>query len=341
MNSEDITSLCASLSINSCDGPVQLLDDRLKVEAINRLSLCLVGRILTRKWVNRDAFIRVIGKIWQVKKGLDIESVSGNTFTFHFRDEYDLVKVMAGSPWSFDNALIAMEKPTGMGTIEALSFSQADFWVQIHQIPLLCMTREIGRFLGGMIGKVLDIDGGSSGDCVGKFMRVRIQIDITKSLKRCLRVDIMGDGVETILILRYERLPNHCFKCGMINHFTSECVEDDLCPTVNGKVEYHFGAWLRASGAQNKSTYNSQRGSFFSPVKGKEMNPVVAAGIEISPILNVSDKGDDIMDLVSTLMCDPSEPQEQEELAGDRRRSMKKDVRPQENGSINGGCRSH
>ncbi|TXG52603.1 hypothetical protein EZV62_021772 [Acer yangbiense] len=170
MSSEDITSLCASLSINARDGPVQLLDNSLKCEAINRLSLCLVGKVLSSKWVNREAFMRVIGKIWQVKKRFDIESVSGNTFTFHFRDKYDLDMVILGGPWSFDNALIVLEKPVGMGTIESLCFSQTDFWVQIHQIPIICMTREIGRFLGGMIGEVLDIDGGNSRDCVGKFI---------------------------------------------------------------------------------------------------------------------------------------------------------------------------
>ncbi|KAK4844925.1 hypothetical protein QYF36_026091 [Acer negundo] len=49
--------------------------------------------------------MRVIGKIWQVKSGLDIESVSGNIFTFHFREMYDLERVISGDPWSFDNVL--------------------------------------------------------------------------------------------------------------------------------------------------------------------------------------------------------------------------------------------
>ncbi|KAK0579501.1 hypothetical protein LWI29_027210 [Acer saccharum] len=131
--------------------------------------------------------MRVIGKIWQVRKGMDIESITGNTFTFHFRDAYDLERVFSGGPWNFNNALLAMERPIGKGTIESLKFSQADFWVQIHQVPLLCMTREIGRFLGGMIGEVLEVDGGSSGDCVGKFMKVRVRVNIEKSLTRCLR----------------------------------------------------------------------------------------------------------------------------------------------------------
>ncbi|KAK3193471.1 hypothetical protein Dsin_024781 [Dipteronia sinensis] len=240
MDSEDIASLCASLSISECDGHVQLLDGKIMAEAINRLSLCVVGKVLSRKIVNRDAFIRVIGKIWQIKQGMDIKPVTGNTFSFHFRDEHDL-KVVSGSPWCFDNALIVLERPVSMGTIDSLVLNQADFWVQIHQVPLLCMTMEIGRFLGGMIGIVLEVYGGTSGDCVGKFLRIRVQVDITRPLKRYLQVDIFENKTETIMVLRYERLPNHCFRCEMVDHTTSECREKESGPIVNGKEVFPFG----------------------------------------------------------------------------------------------------
>ena len=115
--------MCISLSINNRDGPTQLLNDKLMIEAKHRLSLCIVGKVLSNKRVNREAFMRVIGKIWQIRKGMEIESVTGNTFSFHFRDAYDLERVMLGGPWSFDNALLAMERPVGKGTIKSLRFN--------------------------------------------------------------------------------------------------------------------------------------------------------------------------------------------------------------------------
>ena len=135
MELEDISDLCESLSISGRDGPIQVLNDKLRVEAKQRLSLCVVGKILSSKRVNCEAFMRVIGKIWQVRKGLDIESVTGNTFTFHFKDAYDLQKVLSGSPWNFDNALLALERPEGKGTIESLNFSQTDFWYRYIRFP--------------------------------------------------------------------------------------------------------------------------------------------------------------------------------------------------------------
>ncbi|KAK3198819.1 hypothetical protein Dsin_022234 [Dipteronia sinensis] len=64
---------------------------------MHRMSLCVVGKVLSNIKVNREAFMRVFRRIWQVDKGLDIESVTGNMFTFHFRDEDDMSRVISGS----------------------------------------------------------------------------------------------------------------------------------------------------------------------------------------------------------------------------------------------------
>ncbi|KAI9191506.1 hypothetical protein LWI28_009288 [Acer negundo] len=50
------------------------------------------------------------------------------------------------------------------------------------------------------------------------------------------------------MVLRYERLPNHCFKCGRVDHVTKECTGNDRIPVVNGIEKLPFGIWLRASG---------------------------------------------------------------------------------------------
>ncbi|KAK2640225.1 hypothetical protein Ddye_028020, partial [Dipteronia dyeriana] len=158
--------------------------------------------------------------------------------------EHDLDKVVYGGPWSFDNSLIVMERTIGTGTIDSLKFTRAKFWVQIHQVPLLCMIKAIGNFLGGMIGQVLAVDGGASGVCVGKFLRVRVRVDITRPLKCCLRVDNFGDKTEKVMILHYERLPNHCFQCGMIDHTMIECLKQVSCSTIMGNEEFPLGIWI-------------------------------------------------------------------------------------------------
>ena len=127
MDPEDIARLCGSLSLLEHGGHVQNLDEHLKFATIDKMTLCLVGKILSNKPINRDVFMRVIGRIWQVKKGLSIEFVTSNVFAFHFQDLEESQKVLSRGPWSFDEALMVLETSVGTEMIENMVFKHVDF----------------------------------------------------------------------------------------------------------------------------------------------------------------------------------------------------------------------
>ncbi|KAI9186115.1 hypothetical protein LWI28_013898 [Acer negundo] len=137
-SSEDVSRLCASLSLIEREGPVRKLGENIKVAGIQRLLVSLVWKILTRKVVNREAFMRVIGRIWHVSKRVEIDSLTGNIFSFHFKDVDYRHRVFSSAPWYFDNALLVLEEPVEKGSIETMAFNTCELWVQIYQVPLLC-----------------------------------------------------------------------------------------------------------------------------------------------------------------------------------------------------------
>ena len=49
------------------------------------------------------------------------------------------------------------------------------------------------------------------------YLRVRVKIDVTKKLVRGKKVMIEG-GEQRWINFRYERLPNFCYRCGLLNH---------------------------------------------------------------------------------------------------------------------------
>ncbi|KAK3225783.1 hypothetical protein Dsin_005645 [Dipteronia sinensis] len=215
MGSEDIAKLCANLTLLETEGQLICLRDGLKAAGLKRLALSLVGKVLTNKLVN-----------------------------YEFKSMEDRRRILAGGPWTFGGALIILEEPTGKGDIEKMSFSTTEFWVQTHRVSLLCITKEIGHFLGGMVGVVMDMDVGTLGDCSGEFLRVRVTVDIAKPLRGCLRVDVLGDGEETMMLLRYERLPTHCFWCGRLGHSTSECMDKSITREGTGSIVEAVGLGL-------------------------------------------------------------------------------------------------
>ncbi|KAL5793652.1 hypothetical protein ACOSP7_002246 [Xanthoceras sorbifolium] len=117
MDVEEIARLCASLSISEIDGPTCRVEGEVKRLGCSDVNYCLVGKVLSCKKVNQEAF-----------RG-------------------------------------------------------------VYNIPLMCMNRGMAKLIAEQIGEVVEILGESK-ECRGRFLKVKVQIDISRSLKRVVRLDV-------------------------------------------------------------------------------------------------------------------------------------------------------
>ncbi|KAH7564851.1 hypothetical protein JRO89_XS09G0041000 [Xanthoceras sorbifolium] len=124
---------------------------------------------------------------------------------------------------------------------------------------MMCMTLKIGQFLGDQIGSVREVDAGAFEDCLGKYIRVRVEIDIGKPLQRFLKVNLGSSAKDVVMLLSYERLPEYCFECGMMGHSIRE-YDCGLGPGGRGKDEVAYGLWMREASSL-KSLNGRVRGS--------------------------------------------------------------------------------
>ncbi|KAL5821568.1 hypothetical protein ACOSQ3_023450 [Xanthoceras sorbifolium] len=212
-----------------------------------KLELCLVGKLCMNRMVNREAFRMIIPRIWKLRQAVDIEVIGANIFMFSFACPMDRRRALAGGrPWCLDHGLLVLEEPTGKGELTKMRFDRVMFWIQIHNTPLLCMNKETCSFHGSLIGEVVEVDSSMAGECFGKYLQVRVWVDLTKALKRFLRVAMAADEPETILLLKYERLPDFCTHCGLVGHVLHDCL---LTPVggFKGEEDRKFCAWLRAT----------------------------------------------------------------------------------------------
>ncbi|KAL5857646.1 hypothetical protein ACOSQ3_005104 [Xanthoceras sorbifolium] len=246
MEATDIAKLCETLSLSEKEGPIVHLDASLKKIGMDKMNLCSVGKIISSKIINREAFCTVIPKIWKMAQDVEIEVLSTNVFVFHFRNLRDRQRILTGGPWNFDRSLLVLEQPRGNGYVDTMSFSMVEFWVQVHNVPLVCMTKDIGLFIGRQIVEVYEIDLGATGDCYGKFLHIKILVDVRKPLRRCVRIDLDGSGTISTMLLKYERLPEFCFQCGILGHATRECLDLNH-EIMGGSQKFEYGTWLRAT----------------------------------------------------------------------------------------------
>ncbi|KAL3524845.1 hypothetical protein ACH5RR_013217 [Cinchona calisaya] len=144
-----------------------------------------------------------------------------NHVLFQFTAMAGMKKVMEGVSWTLDKNIVLLKDFNGDVQPSKLKFRDCTFWVRLYSLPLNHMDAESGYFLGNKIGTTLIVDGDD--DCMawGKFLRVRVSIDINKSLPRFIK--LLFGGVSNIIFFQYKRLQNFCYHYGLLGHGEKDC----------------------------------------------------------------------------------------------------------------------
>ncbi|ONI21323.1 hypothetical protein PRUPE_2G059100 [Prunus persica] len=111
----------------------------------------------------------------EVVKVEELEELHAEPFLMN---EFDKRKIMQESPWNFDRALLLFGAKYGWVDPIILPLDSPCFWVE-----------RIGNFLGTCIA----VGCGLNGDCLGCFLRIRVNLKITEPLKRHVTLRLAPD----------------------------------------------------------------------------------------------------------------------------------------------------
>jgi hypothetical protein len=212
---------------------------------------CLVGKLWADKVVNKEAFKSVLSGLWRTAEGVVFKEVQDNMWLFEFADEEDKARVMAGRPWSFDRHILVLNEFNGNIPPSQMDFSRSPFWIQAHEMPLVCMTKGVGTKIGRSIGELHEVDVAGDGVGWGRCLRMRVTIDLTQPLERGRALHL--DGHSHWIEFKYEKLPTFCFYCGRLVHGKQGCPERPYMHRNSDNVAKQWGVWLRADSGRRKS----------------------------------------------------------------------------------------
>lgn len=73
---------------------------------------------------------------------------------------------------------------------------------------------------------------------------MRVRLDVTKKLVRGKKITVGGEESRWVNF-KYERLPNFCYRCGLLSHALKDCPNQDECTNQNENEDLQYEAWMR------------------------------------------------------------------------------------------------
>ncbi|XP_058741861.1 uncharacterized protein LOC131614267 [Vicia villosa] len=208
----------------------------------------LAGKLWTDNSFNSRAFTSTMTGAWKLKNPVEIQELSKNLYLFRFATKRDLESVLRNGPWSFDRNLLILTRVSGEEQPSALNMHFGTFWVRIYELPLMLRTESMARKLGGILGSLEEVDQNEA-HRNGRFLRIKVSIDLNQPLKRGTMVRFKEKNLR--IYFKYERLPTFCFVCGKVGHQLKDCDSvEDLSEEGFEELdeqELSYGTWLRAS----------------------------------------------------------------------------------------------
>lgn len=211
-------------------------------------SRTLVGKLWTETPYNTRAFKQTILQAWRARNPVEIQDLNKNLFLFKFTSKREADLVCKNGPWSFDRNILVLNRISGTEQPSELAMNRSSFWVRVYDLPLKLRSEAMAQKLGNILG-VFEEMNMKEINRMGKFLRMRTSLDLTKPLKRGSKLHFQGKDIW--VDYKYERLPNFCFVCGRIGHQMRDCEDiEDHDQEGFSEVEEKdqaFGSWLRAS----------------------------------------------------------------------------------------------
>lgn len=95
---------------------------------------------------------------------------------------------MEDGPWSFEQCLLVMKKLQQNVSLYDVPLNSVEFWVQAHNLPLSFFKHKVAEIIGSTLGVLVSVDKKNFEGSWKSFMRVRVLIDITKPLRKRMKL---------------------------------------------------------------------------------------------------------------------------------------------------------
>jgi hypothetical protein len=141
-----------------------------------------VGKLFSGKAGYADGMAQSLGKIWCPRKGIRCKELGDNFFLFSFLQPGGKRRATIEGPWEFGGDLLIVVDFDEKKRLKDLEFIYTPVWIRVFDLPLGMMNEATGRKIGDKVGKTLEVDAEDDGSVIGKYLRIKVRLDVRKPL---------------------------------------------------------------------------------------------------------------------------------------------------------------
>ncbi|KAL3648649.1 hypothetical protein CASFOL_005052 [Castilleja foliolosa] len=202
----------------------------------------LIAKIITQKTTNLNAFKNSILRSWNPPGKVLTNNLQNNTMAFIFNKEEDIIKIL-NATWTFRDQQIVVARWPPDKSLPEIDLNKILFWVHVFGIPVCYANLNTAQAIGGMIGKFVKSDINLATQKWKKSIRIQVELDINQPLISSM-VLYCNSKSRFQTEIRYERLTDFCYRCGLLGHKIISCSNPmtDIPKRVADNV---FGPWMK------------------------------------------------------------------------------------------------
>jgi hypothetical protein len=220
-----------------------------------------IGKVPTNRNFSADALFEKMKNIWNLSREPNCREAGENLFIFQMYCLGDWKKVVQQGPWIFRGFGLLIEDYDGLSAPEDFVFTGMHVWAQIHGIPELYRKVDVVDDLARKIGQVKEVQLAPKLFFEGNYVRIRVRINIEKALMRVVSLTL-PEGKKRLMV-KYEKVPFFCKRCGFLGHDHEECGDG-----VWEDKQLQFGSWMLATRRANQPTPEARGFTPRTPARG-------------------------------------------------------------------------